>query len=74
MFNLPSLHSMALMLPAIILGLTFHEYAHGWVADRLGDHTARYHGRLTINPWPMWIPLDFYFYSWPVSAGPNRFP
>lgn len=37
MFNLPSLHSMALMLPAIILGLTFHEYAHGWVADRLGE-------------------------------------
>jgi Zn-dependent protease len=58
-FNLPSLHSMALMLPAIILGLTFHEYAHGWVADRLGDHTARYHGRLTINPLAHVDPIGF---------------
>lgn len=28
----------------------FHEYAHGWMADRLGDPTARYAGRLTLNP------------------------
>jgi len=27
-----------------------HEYAHGWMADKLGDPTARYAGRLTINP------------------------
>ncbi len=50
MFNLPSLESIALMLPAIVLGLTFHEYAHGYVAYRLGDSTARDQGRLTINP------------------------
>ncbi|MDF9408975.1 MAG: Peptidase family M50 [Pelotomaculum sp. PtaB.Bin013] len=50
MFNFPSLNDIALMLPAIVLGLTFHEYAHGWTADRLGDRTARYQGRLTINP------------------------
>lgn len=48
--NLPSLHDIALMLPAIVLGLTFHEYAHGLVAHWLGDDTARLHGRLTINP------------------------
>ncbi|NLI11934.1 site-2 protease family protein [Pelotomaculum propionicicum] len=50
MFNFPSLESIALMLPAIVIGLTFHEYAHGYVAYRLGDNTARDHGRLTINP------------------------
>jgi len=50
MFNFPGLHHLALMLPAVILGLTFHEFAHGWVADRLGDRTARYMGRLTVNP------------------------
>ncbi|RKO66827.1 site-2 protease family protein [Desulfofundulus salinus] len=50
MFNLPSLYEMGIMLPAIVLGLTFHELAHGWVADRLGDATARYQGRLTLNP------------------------
>lgn len=27
-----------------------HEYAHGWMADRLGDPTARYAGRLTLDP------------------------
>ncbi len=50
MFDLPSLQSIALMLPAIVLGLTFHEYAHGLVAYRLGDNTAHDHGRLTLNP------------------------
>jgi Zn-dependent protease len=50
MFDLPSLESIALMLPAIVLGLTFHEYAHGLVAYRLGDNTAYDHGRLTLNP------------------------
>jgi len=49
-FNLPSLHSIALMIPAIVLGLTFHEFAHGWVAYQLGDRTARDAGRLTLNP------------------------
>ncbi len=50
MFNLPSLHQIVLMLPAIVVGLTFHEYAHGLVAHWLGDDTARLQGRLTINP------------------------
>jgi len=50
MFNFPTLHDIAILLPAIVIGLTFHEYAHGWVADRLGDRTARYLGRLTLNP------------------------
>jgi Zn-dependent protease len=36
--------------PPILLALTIHEYAHGWVADRLGDPTARMAGRLTLNP------------------------
>ena len=34
------------LVPAIVL----HEYAHGWVANRLGDPTARLSGRLTVNP------------------------
>jgi len=39
-----------------IVGFAFtiiiHEVAHGWVADRLGDPTARLSGRLTLNPIP----------------------
>jgi Zn-dependent protease len=34
----------------IIPSSIIHEYAHGWMAERLGDSTARYAGRLTINP------------------------
>ncbi|GAB4535865.1 MAG: site-2 protease family protein [Thermodesulfovibrionia bacterium] len=34
----------------ILLAITFHEVAHGFVADRLGDPTARFIGRLTLNP------------------------
>ena len=35
-----------------IFSITSHEAAHGYVADRLGDPTAREHGRLTLNPLP----------------------
>jgi Zn-dependent protease len=41
---------MSVRLPAILAALTFHEYAHGWVADKRGDPTARLSGRLTWNP------------------------
>ncbi|MBM3256616.1 MAG: site-2 protease family protein [Candidatus Moranbacteria bacterium] len=35
---------------AIIIGLTIHEFAHAWMANQLGDPTARHAGRLTLNP------------------------
>ena len=34
----------------LIIAVTFHEFAHGWVAYKLGDTTAKYSGRLTLNP------------------------
>jgi len=34
----------------VLLSIILHEVAHGWVADRLGDSTARMMGRLTLNP------------------------
>lgn len=37
-------------MPAILIGLAVHEFAHACVADRLGDRTARALGRLTLNP------------------------
>ena len=39
-----------LQVLALFMALTFHEFAHGWVARRLGDHTAESQGRLTLNP------------------------
>ena len=36
----------------LILSVVLHEVSHGWVADKLGDPTARRLGRLTLNPMP----------------------
>lgn len=42
----------------VVLSITSHEAAHGFVADRLGDPTARERGRLTLNPLPH---IDLFF-------------
>ena len=34
----------------ILFAITIHEVAHGWIASKLGDQTARLGGRLTLNP------------------------
>ena len=43
---------LALMLPALLLSLSVHEYAHAWMATRLGDDTPGRDGRLTLSPGP----------------------
>ncbi len=48
-----------LTLPGIIIGLSFHEFAHAWMSDRLGDPTPRRQGRLTVNPLAHIDPLGF---------------
>jgi Zn-dependent protease len=50
MFEFPSIQELAIRIPVFLLALTIHEVAHGWMADRLGDQTARLQGRLTLNP------------------------
>jgi Zn-dependent protease len=40
----------AIVAVIIILAITIHEFAHAWMADRLGDPTPRYQGRVTVNP------------------------
>jgi len=37
-------------LLVVIFSIIIHEFSHGWMADHLGDPTARYMGRLTLNP------------------------
>lgn len=44
------LQQLALLVVPILVAVTFHELAHGIVADRLGDATPRLAGRLTLNP------------------------
>lgn len=53
----------------LIVAMTVHEFAHGWVAYKRGDTTAKYSGRLTLNPlahidifWTIVLPL-FLFIS-----------
>ncbi len=44
-------------LPAIMMAVILHEYAHGWMAYKMGDPTAKEYGRLTLNPIPHIDPM-----------------
>lgn len=75
-----SIEGMLISLPAIIIALTFHEYAHGQVATWLGDSTPRREGRLTLNPlphidWIGFISLMIFQFGWakPVMVNPLEF-
>ena len=69
-----------LMLPGIIIGLSFHEFAHAWVSDRLGDPTPRRQGRVTVNPlahidWIGFLALLLVGFGWgkPVQIDPSYY-
>lgn len=49
----------ALRIPAVLIALTLHECAHGWVSYKLGDPTAKNLGRLTLNPIKHIDPIGF---------------
>ncbi len=51
--------NLALTLPIILFSLTLHECAHGYVANKLGDPTAKNLGRLTLNPIKHLDPFGF---------------
>ena len=72
--------SMILTFPAVIIAITFHEFAHAWMADKLGDTTPRSQGRLTLNPTSHLDPVGFVLLmfahiGWgkPVQINPNNF-
>lgn len=44
------LHTISYMGLPLLFAMVLHEYAHGWMAEKRGDHTAKLQGRLTINP------------------------
>jgi Zn-dependent protease len=50
--NVPDLFDMALRVVVLLFAIIIHEVAHGYVAWRFGDPTARIAGRLTLNPVP----------------------
>lgn len=74
------LMSKLIVLPAILIGLSFHEFAHAFAADRLGDQTPKLQGRVTINPAAHLDPFGFlalFFigFGWgkPVEVNPWNF-
>ena len=74
------IQGLILSAPAILFGLTIHEFSHGWVAWRLGDPTAKMMGRLTLNPLKHLDPIGtialFLFrFGWakPVPIDPGNF-
>ncbi|MBL0700268.1 MAG: site-2 protease family protein, partial [Desulfosarcina sp.] len=50
MFHNPDFNLLVLKITALLFAVTIHEVAHGFVAYRLGDNTAKLAGRLTLNP------------------------
>ena len=44
------LHTISYMALPLLFAMVLHEYAHGWMAEKCGDSTAKREGRLTINP------------------------
>jgi Zn-dependent protease len=57
MDDLTLVQRIAVWALPLVFAVTVHEAAHGWVADRLGDSTARRLGRITFNPLPHIDPL-----------------
>ena len=50
MFSKAGILSLLISIPGLLLAITLHEYAHGLAAYLMGDRTAKYDGRLSLNP------------------------
>jgi len=71
--------NMLYSIPAVILGLTIHEFSHAYIANKLGDDTAKSQGRVTLNPIMHIDPLGMVFiilagFGWakPVQFNPEK--
>ncbi len=73
------IQNLLLIAPPILLALSFHEYAHAYVANMYGDDTAKQRGRLTLNPLAHLDPIGtimifLVHFGWakPVPVNPYR--
>ncbi len=71
---------LILQIAAVLIALTIHEFAHAYVANKCGDPTAKYMGRLTLNPLKHLDPIGtislFLFrFGWakPVPVNPRNY-
>jgi len=67
-------------IPALLIAITFHEYFHALIADKMGDPTPRKYNRLTLNPLAHIDPIGLLMlwlikFGWakPVPINPNNF-
>ena len=78
--NPGALISLLFSVPGVLIAITFHEFAHAFVADKLGDDTARREGRLSLNPFDHIDPIGmtlllFAGFGWgkPVNVDPRNY-
>ncbi|MEF9962642.1 MAG: site-2 protease family protein [Erysipelotrichaceae bacterium] len=72
--------NLKFLLPAVLIALTLHELAHGFVSYKLGDPTPKQEGRLSLNPFAHLDPfgtlcLIVFGFGWakPVMVNPNYY-
>ena len=68
MFRNITAETFLISLFALVIAIAIHEFAHAITADRLGDHTARSQGRVTLNPVAHFDPLGFFMLIFLVLA------
>ena len=75
-----ALLGLVLTVPGVLIAITFHEFAHAFAADKLGDDTPRMEGRLSLNPFDHLDPIGsllllFAGFGWgkPVHVNPRNY-
>ena len=75
-----ALLSLLISIPGVLIAITFHEFAHAFAADKLGDDTARREGRLSLNPFDHLDPVGSLMllvagFGWgkPVHVNPTNY-
>ena len=78
--NSGALFILLLSIPGVLIAITFHEFAHGLAAYKLGDNTAKNEGRLSLNPLDHLDPIGtlmllFAGFGWgkPVHVNPMNY-
>ncbi len=78
--NPSALFWLLVSIPGVLIAITFHEFAHGYAAYKLGDNTAKMEGRLSLNPLDHLDPIGtlmllFAGFGWgkPVHVNPSNY-
>lgn len=78
--NPSALFTLLVSIPGVLIAITFHEFAHGLAAYKLGDNTAKMEGRLSLNPLDHLDPIGtlmllFAGFGWgkPVRVNPSNY-